>query len=228
MRTLTMAFFSAMVIACAAGCGSNSPASKYETIALIGATGTADTVYKVLSHGPCRFSAYSLYPGKSFQIPIREYPRHARLLAVDWEAARFSAKAILISGEDTDTDFTSNFWPQKKGGETKFQIENGGTTTNYLTARMQEPGILQVHFLSDVAHDLTDVDGLVEGKVRRVIHAGREVRAVLESRELVQLSGPEDTFEVLTNVAKVRLSHGVVQFERGTYSETDLQRTTKR
>jgi len=161
-------------------------------------------------------------------MPIREYPRHAELSVVSWQDARFSAKAVLIASEEDRTDFTSNYWPQKKGGRTEFQIDKEGTETNYLAVAMTEAGVVEIHFMSDVVHSLSDVDGLVDGDIRRIIHAGRKVKAKIESTELVGLTGPEDIFEVTSDVARIRLSRGVAQLESGKYSETELRRKATR
>jgi len=118
------------------------------------------------------------------------------------------------------------FWPRTVGAKAVLDYGKSGKGHGpYMTVELIQEDVIEIRFLQDFTHDLTQEDGLIEGKVQRTIHAGVALRVDKKPeafRRILSLKGPPDAYSVLSDTAKLTLSRGVADLRKGVYPENEV------
>lgn len=133
---------------------------------------------------------------------------------------RFDPSFDLVVPEGSRSDRYG--FPVGVGSPLKLERYSQGKRTLVMEVVQPEPGILEYTYHADRSIRLVVSDGLVDGRMRRTIRAGRVVRADRSNLKILGVRGPDDTFEVLSDKAILRLSGRALELSRGRYSAAVL------
>jgi len=110
--------------------------------------------------------------------------------------------------------FSTTWYPQSVGAAQEALLGN----RLVMRLELAEPDTYEITFHQDLGHPLGEKDGLVAGRIERTIHAGKSLTVKVQGLGIQAITGPEDTYLVLTDSAKLRVGGKVRELPKGEYA----------